>query len=143
MVVKTLLSLGAVLTLMVGLAYVLKKTLYRSSTRQGDRVEIDLLGQRMFGPRRSICVVRVLDRVLVVGITEHGMQALSEIPVDEQPPAEASSEDTPVRPGWPFSAGPHPGSFAGQLQRALEAFSTRVTPRARNRRPAPKSGRST
>ena len=77
-IVKTLLSLGAVLALMLGVLYAVRRYVQGSSRTSANRVEVELLGQKTLGPRRSVQVLKVLDRVLVIGISEQGMQALSE-----------------------------------------------------------------
>jgi flagellar protein FliO/FliZ len=132
MVIKTLLSLGAVLALMLGLAYLLKKYVYRTGTAPTDRVAVDLLGQRAFGPRRSVVVLRVLDRVLVVGMSEHGMQSLAEMPAADDEETDAAAE-IPAAGRWGEGQGVVQGLFSGQLARAMEAFG-RPAPRGNGRK---------
>jgi flagellar biogenesis protein FliO len=138
MVIKTLLSLGAVLALMLGLAFLLKKYVYRTGTAPTDRVQVDLLGQRSFGPRRSVYVLRVLDRVLVVGMSEHGMHPLAELPAQDGEVA-AVPDDTTVPEGRVEGQGAVQGLFSGQLARAMEAFG-RTPPRRSARKTAPGGG---
>jgi flagellar biosynthetic protein FliO len=77
--VRTVLSLGAVLALMLGVLYLVRRYVQGGSRSTSHLVEVELLGQRALGPRRSIQVLKVLDRVLVVGVSEQGMQALAEL----------------------------------------------------------------
>jgi flagellar biosynthetic protein FliO len=83
LLVKTLLSLFAVLGLMIAVAWAVKKYILDGRMRGSNMVEIDVLGQRMLQPKRSIFVVKVLNKILVVGTTETGMNTLSEIDDDD------------------------------------------------------------
>ena len=70
--VKMMLSLAAVLGVMFGLVFVLKRFVLPGRPSGTARVDIDILGQRSLGPKRSIVVVKVLQQVLVVGLSETG-----------------------------------------------------------------------
>jgi flagellar biosynthetic protein FliO len=80
---KTALSLFAVLGLMIAIAWAVKKYVLDGRMRGSNMVEIDLLGQRILQPKRSIFVVKVLNKILVVGTTEAGMNILTEIDDDD------------------------------------------------------------
>ncbi|HUN65403.1 MAG TPA: flagellar biosynthetic protein FliO [Bacteroidota bacterium] len=77
--VKTMFSLAAVLGLMIAVVWIMKKTVYGRRQVNSSAVAIDVLGHRMLQPKRSIFVVRVADRILVLGVTEAGMERLTEI----------------------------------------------------------------
>jgi flagellar protein FliO/FliZ len=80
MLVKTLLSLFAVIGLMVGIIIVMKKYGYMKGRAPGSSmVAIDILGHRSLAPKRSVHVLKVLNKVMVVGVTEGGMNTLGEI----------------------------------------------------------------
>jgi flagellar biogenesis protein FliO len=83
MLVKTFLSLFAVLALMTGIVLVLKKYAYKGHASDSSVVSVEVLGHRMLTPKRSVHVVRVLNKIIVVGVTEGGMTSLSEIGDDE------------------------------------------------------------
>jgi len=76
---KTLASLMAVLGAMFGLVLLMKKYLYGFQATKTNSVSVDLLGQRLIQPKRSIAVVKVLNKIFVVGMTEEGMSTLGEI----------------------------------------------------------------
>jgi flagellar biogenesis protein FliO len=76
---KTLGSLVAVLGLMFALVVVLKKYMYGFQSTRSTLISIDVLGQRVIQPKRSIVVVKVLNKVFIIGMTEEGMQLLGEI----------------------------------------------------------------
>jgi flagellar biogenesis protein FliO len=79
LLVKTLGSLLGVLGLMVGIVVVLRKYVYKGEPAGSSVVDVDILGHRALGPKRSVHVLRVLDKILVVGTTEGGMVSLAEI----------------------------------------------------------------
>ncbi len=81
--VKTLLSLFAVIGLMVALMMVLKRYLFAGRPGTSEVVEVEILGQRALQPKRAVFVLKVMSKIVVVGMTEHGMQSLTEIDDEE------------------------------------------------------------
>lgn len=79
LILRTLLSLAAIIALMLGLAFVVRKYMHAGKGARRSIVDIDMLGHRSLQPRTAVYVLKVLDRVLVVGTSDHGMQTLSEI----------------------------------------------------------------
>lgn len=82
-VVKTVLSLAGVLALMIGVVLVLKKVLAVGRNSDSGVVEMKLIGTMALQPKRSVSLLKVMNRVLILGITEEGVQTLGEI-ADEQ-----------------------------------------------------------
>jgi flagellar biogenesis protein FliO len=82
MLAKTLMSLCAVLALMVGIVFVLKKFVYKGRVASTMLVNVDVLGYRTLAPKRSVHVVKVLNKIIVVGVTDGGMTSLGEIDDD-------------------------------------------------------------
>jgi len=76
---KTLASLVAVLGLMFGLVVVMKKYMYGFQAARSSLISVDVLGQRLVQPKRSVVVVKVLNKIMIVGMTEAGMTLLGEI----------------------------------------------------------------
>jgi len=89
-ILRTLFSLAAIVSLMLGIAYLLKKTMRAGKGGRRSLVDVELLGQRSLQPRTAVYVLKVLNRVVVVGTSEHGMQTLTEI---SDPETLASLED--------------------------------------------------
>ncbi len=81
--IKSFLSLAAVLGLMFVIVFILRRYMGFGRREGTSVVSIDVLGARTFHPRRSIYVLRVLNKILVVGVTDGAMHTLSEID-DEQ-----------------------------------------------------------
>jgi flagellar protein FliO/FliZ len=121
LVVKTVFSLGLVLALMFALGYVLKKYVYRAKSGRTESVEIEVLGQRMLQPRRSVYAIRVLDRVIILGMSEHGMHMLTEVSGPEVTAdlAARRAEAAATPSAWWMQDGAGIKSFATHLQRAM------------------------
>lgn len=79
LLVKTLLSLAAVIALMVGVVFLLKKYVVRGQTGSASIVEMKLLGTMMIQPKRSIAALKVMNKVIIIGLSEQGMHALGEV----------------------------------------------------------------
>ena len=77
--VKTLFALIAVLGLMFVVVLALKKLFLVGPRKGAEVVDIEILSQKMLQPKRQLYVVKVLNTVLVLGSTEHGIHALGEI----------------------------------------------------------------
>jgi flagellar biosynthetic protein FliO len=78
-VVKSLLSLLAVLALMAAIVFALRKYAFKGQLTNTSMVDLSVLGHRMLGPKRGMYVVKVMNKILVVGVTEGGMTSLGEI----------------------------------------------------------------
>jgi flagellar protein FliO/FliZ len=76
---KTLASLATVLGLMFGLVVVMKKYMFGFQAARSAVISVDVLGQRLLQPKRSVVVVKVLNKIMIVGMTEAGMTLLGEI----------------------------------------------------------------
>ncbi len=115
--VKTLLSLGAVIGLMVGLVFLLKKYVYAGRVGSSSSVEIGVLGHRVLQPKRSVYVLKVLNKVIVVGSSEQGLQTLAEV-TDAESLAEVDEKTA-----WQGEAdGVKSAPFAAHLQNYVQLF---------------------
>jgi flagellar biogenesis protein FliO len=82
-VVKTLLSLTAVLALMLGVVFLMKKFVVSGRASSSAVVDMRVLGTLVLQPKRSVIVLKVMNKVLIVGVSEDGMHTLGEV-CDEQ-----------------------------------------------------------
>lgn len=93
---RTVAALGAVLGLMAAAVWAARRWMPQVA-RPGVRQSIEILGQRMLGGRRSLMLVRVNGRTLLLGATPQSIQTLSEFdsePADwNEARGEASFED--------------------------------------------------
>jgi len=117
-VVKMVLSLGAVLLLMYGLVYALKRFVMPVAAGARQEVPIDIIGRRVLQPKKSIVVMKVAGKVLVVGMTEHGMQTLAELTEEELPAGNREKGGTEVHPRAE-------NLFASILQNTLQSWKKR------------------
>jgi flagellar biosynthetic protein FliO len=115
--IKMILSLGAVLGLMFGLVYVLKRFVLPGGVAAQQPVVIEVLGRKALQPKKSVVVLKVAERVLVVGLSEQGMQILTELSSDEL------QQPCPVT--GPVVSAVQPGGFAAHLQATLNTLVNR------------------
>lgn len=104
-VVRMILSLSAVLALMVGLLYLVKRFVMPGAVTVRMPVQVEVLGRRSLQPKKSIVVVRIAGKVLVLGMSEQGMQTLTELSgeaLESSLAAQASGHSS--SPALPFSA---------------------------------------
>jgi flagellar biosynthetic protein FliO len=117
-VAKMVLSLGAVLLLMYGLVYVLKRFVLPGAAGAHQQVPIDIIGRRALQPKKSVVVMKVAGKVLVVGMTEHGMQTLAELAEEDLPAGDRleSGTETHLR---------GEKRFASMLQTTIQSWKKR------------------
>jgi len=81
--IRMIASLMAVLALIVGSVFLLKKVIpYRGITANGKH-SIMVLSRLSLGQKKSICLVRVADEILVIGLTNTNMSLLSKMRPDD------------------------------------------------------------
>ena len=68
---------------MFGLVYVLKRFVLPGGAAAQQPVAIEVLGRKALQPKKSVVVLKIAERVLVVGLSEQGMQTLTELSSDE------------------------------------------------------------
>jgi flagellar biogenesis protein FliO len=78
-VAKTLLSLAAVIALMVGVVFVMKKYLVGAQAASSALIDMKVIGTMVLQPKRTVSVLKVMDKILIIGVTEDGMRTLGEI----------------------------------------------------------------
>jgi flagellar biogenesis protein FliO len=81
---QTIGSLVAVLALMIGVLFVLKKWMYGSQVRSISDVDIQVVGFKHLQPKRSVYVLDIEAKRLVVGVSEAGIQILTELNKNER-----------------------------------------------------------
>jgi flagellar biogenesis protein FliO len=77
--IKTLVALAAVLGLMFLVVLLMKRYFLSGPHSASEVVEIEVLSQKSLQPKRQLLVVKVLNKVMVLSSTEHGIQAVGEI----------------------------------------------------------------
>lgn len=140
LLVRVVVSLGVVLAVMAGAAAVLRRSGVVGTTGMGKRglrrrpVPVEVIARHGLSRSSSVAVVRLGERALVLGVTEHQVSLLTEID-----PAELTAfpGDAPEPPGPPDpedpAAGPAgPGIGAGSLpwKVALEQLRERTVRRS-------------
>lgn len=76
--VRAILSLAAILALIIASAFVFRRFSQRQRRAAG-RQQLAVIGSIFLGPKKQIVLVRVLNRLLVLGVTESSMTKLAEL----------------------------------------------------------------
>ena len=72
-------ALACIVGLIFGVVFVLKRVMPGSVRSAADRVSLQVLGQLPLGNRQRVCVLRVQDRTLLIGISEGSINTLAEL----------------------------------------------------------------
>ena len=107
---KTAVLLGLVLVLIYATFYLLRRFVYRGTFGNGQS-QVEILQVAPLAAKKTLCVVKVVDRILVLGLAENSISKLSEIrSAEEQERWEAAFAPKAVRAN----------SFAAQLEGFLK-----------------------
>jgi len=78
LLVRTLLALGLLVAVIYLGAYGIRRLAGRAGSA-APSAQLRVLGSTFLGPKRSVCAVLALDRVLIVGVTDVHITLLTEI----------------------------------------------------------------
>ncbi len=76
---KMIFALAVVLGLLIGVMYFIKIFMQRTASPGRSDALINIVSSRYLGPKTSIILVEVLDRLIVVGLSAQQMTTLAEI----------------------------------------------------------------
>jgi len=137
LLVRVVVSLGVVLAIMAGAAAVLRRSGVTGTTggsRRGLRrrhAPLEVIARHGLSRGSSIAVVRLGERALVLGITEHQVSLLKEIdPAELEAPPESEDPSSPGTPRTPPTAGPGIGAGALPWKVALEQLREKTVRRS-------------
>ena len=85
MILKSIFSLSVVIVLIIGFVMFIKKFVYNRSGSNISNGLIQVINTTYIAPKKSIHLVKIMDRILVIGITENQMQTLAEFKEEEIP----------------------------------------------------------
>ena len=80
---QMVLSLSAVLLIILALSAVMKKYFGVTKASLKNGIAIEVLSQRAIQPKRSIMVIKVVNKVFVIASTEQGINVLGELNPEE------------------------------------------------------------
>lgn len=84
-IVKMVAALAAIIGLVFAVVWLMKRFLPGAARAAGERVDMYMVGQLSLGSRQRVAVVRVHDRVLVLGITEESINTLADLTPPREP----------------------------------------------------------
>ncbi|MDP2301427.1 MAG: flagellar biosynthetic protein FliO [Ignavibacteria bacterium] len=82
-VIKMLLPLLIIIAMLYGLLVVVRKYSFSLSKGKTSGMNIKIVGTQMLLPKKFISVVRVKDKMLVLGVSESSITLLKEIDADD------------------------------------------------------------
>ncbi len=85
MIIQIIFSLSIVVVLIIALVFFLKKFVYKRRGMQISDGLIKVIDTVYIAPKKSIQIIKALDRILIVGVTENQMQTLAEFREEEIP----------------------------------------------------------
>jgi len=111
--VPSLMKIGAALAVVVICIYVglwlLKKVMGRKYSGGGQGGHLEVLESMYVAPKKSVSLIRVGDRTVLIGVTDGGVNMLTEFDEADSAPFIA-----------PVEASPTPTQFAGLLKTATD-----------------------
>ena len=116
--------LVVVTVLIFAVVWVIKKGMSPGKQSQ-DQKAIRLISQEPIGPGRSICLVRVLNQIHVVGVTNTQISYLSTLEADEVNMVNQSLENNLYQAGCL-----HAGGLEQRLKTGFDAFFQRIARKA-------------
>ena len=117
---RTFLSLIVIGVLIYLVLLVLRKSLYKQWRNRGGDDLFSVLGSTFVGPKKTVCLLKVLDRILIVGVTDTQISLLSEI-------TEASEVESMIHASRQRGSGP-----SDRFVDHLDTFVTRLKNGGRN-----------
>ncbi len=75
--------LFVILALVLGLLYLLKRFGHKAGLSMAGGHDLKILGQLGLGPKRSLVVVRFLNKILVLGVTDTQINLVTEMTADD------------------------------------------------------------
>ncbi len=93
-IVKAIIPLLIIIGLLYGVMFVIKKYGVSFKGKKNGSVNINVLSSQMIMPKKYISVVRVDDKLLVLGVSENSISLLKELdkPLEENKPYSANIE---------------------------------------------------
>jgi flagellar protein FliO/FliZ len=75
---KAMGAVGLLVVVLLGALWLLKRYGHKAGFRGFGREDLKVLGQLSLGPKRSLVMVRFLNKVLLLGVTDHQINLIKE-----------------------------------------------------------------
>ena len=76
---KMIFALAIVLGLLIGVMYFVKRFMQQTGTASDNHALINVISSKYLGPKSSIILVEIMDKILVIGISHQQMTTLASI----------------------------------------------------------------
>ena len=112
-VIKAALSLALILAMVYGVVWVLRRFLRHRVAADDRGAAIEILESAYLGPKKSLVLVRALDRLMLVGVCEQSISTVAEFTDDGEAVLKRLSEKPGADDRWSLAR-----SFGQALKRA-------------------------
>ena len=82
-VVKTFLSLAAVILVMLAVVVVMKKFSFGPHGGSSQIIDMKVIGTMRLQPKQTVAVLKIMNKLIIIGASEEGMRTLAEISDEE------------------------------------------------------------
>ncbi len=114
LLLKTIGFLVLIIALIVVSVYLLKKYVFTGTSRVKDSDWLQVLAQTQIQPKKSLALVKVLDRVVLIGMSDASIQTLAEF--ENLSSIQSYLEKFEANPGsW------NEGTFLGLMKKNLKS----------------------
>jgi flagellar protein FliO/FliZ len=79
LLLQTLGSLALVVILIFVILFILKKYVYRDYGHGKSSAYLKILGHLVIQPKKFIYIIKIFDKILIIGVSENNINVLSEI----------------------------------------------------------------
>ncbi len=84
LIVRTILSLLIILALIIGIVFVFKKFWGGRIPGSANSKWIQVVARMPLGPKQNLTLIKIFDRVLLLGVSDGAIQALTEFPPESK-----------------------------------------------------------
>lgn len=81
--IKVVMALGLTLALLIAAIWILKRIIKNRNIPGFSGGALRILEMRFIAPKKSVALVRILDRVLIIGVSDHSLTTLGELTPEE------------------------------------------------------------
>ncbi len=93
-IIKALLPILLLVFLLYALLYYVKKSGFKMGKKENNLVKCSVVSTKMIMPKKFITVVKIKDKLLVLGVSEHSINMLKEFDDDTPPVPEVHNNSS-------------------------------------------------
>lgn len=82
-IIKTLFPLVAIILLLFGVLLLVKKYTFSLTGKRIQNLHVDIIHNQMIAPKKYLSLVRIKDKIFVLGISDNNITLIKEFDYDE------------------------------------------------------------